>query len=197
MCSSGNSAGNRARANWAIGLSSTVAANRAAANVKEGWSQASRPLQQQPCFSLTGVFFYAPRFSKLGGRRPPAAVVGRGPGAGRGGAPHPTRGFGPADPKKQGRRVGLSQPHVAWAAWTEAPCAKSLLVELFTSQNLRTRVGRWWEKLGACWAPTPGMIQRGDTFFKSLCWSPKNGVSLGPSATRRFANAPIRLSNAQ
>ena len=42
-----------------------------------------------------------------------------------------------------------------------------------------------------------GLVQRGDTFMKALWRSPKKNVSLGPSATRRFANVPIRLSNAQ
>ena len=102
------SAGNRARANWAIGLSSTVAANLAATNVKDGRSQASRQLQQQPCFSLTG-FFCARCFSKLGGRRPPTAVVGMGARCGEGRGPAPNTGcpadalacffWGPAGPK--------------------------------------------------------------------------------------------------
>ena len=66
-----------------------------------GWG---RHLQQQPCFSLTGVF--GTPFQQTWRQAAPncSGWDGRLSGAGRGGAPHQTRGFGPTDPQKQGQK---------------------------------------------------------------------------------------------
>ena len=81
-CSKIGAAGNRALANWATGLSSTVAANLAA---RCGGGVASGLAPLAPCSSLTWCFF-ARHFNKFGGGQPPAAVAGMGACQVRGGA---------------------------------------------------------------------------------------------------------------
>ena len=70
-------------------------------------------------------FFTRTISANLAAGGPQLQWLGWGPGAGRGGAPHPTRGFGPADPQKNKGGLGLSQPHVAWGRLGRNPVCKN------------------------------------------------------------------------
>ena len=105
------SAGNGARANLAIRLSSLPPPTLGPAV----WlSQASCRLQQRPCSSLASVFLNVRHFNKLGGKQPQlqwlgGALVRRGEGRG----PAPNAGFRLSRHPKIKGGVGLTQPHAS------------------------------------------------------------------------------------
>ena len=99
------SAGNRAHANWAIGLSSTVAANLAA---RCGGGAASSLAPLAPCSSLTGVF--CTPFQQIWRRAAPLrwlrwALVRCGDGAGPR-AKHGVRSYRPTKTSEAWGRLG-------------------------------------------------------------------------------------------
>ena len=110
------SAGNRARARWATGLSRTVAANLAASSVGEGRPQVSHRLQRQPCFSLTGVFSHT-SFQQTWQQAAPncSGWDGRLSNAGRGAGPRTKHGASAQPtPSTTGRRGAEPAPRLAW-----------------------------------------------------------------------------------